>query len=47
MTELTFLKELKLVIQVHQNSAIFVTIGSFQKEGLSFDKVFAIDAMMC
>ena len=31
MTELTFLKELKLIKQVHQKSLIFVTIGIFNK----------------
>ena len=29
MTELMFLKELILIKEVHQKSAIFVTIGSF------------------
>ena len=27
MTELTFVKELMLIKQVHQKSAVFVTIG--------------------
>ena len=29
MTELTMLKELMLIKQVHQNSVMFVTIGIF------------------
>ena len=33
MIELMFLKELILIKEVHQKSAIFVTIGSFQIKG--------------
>ena len=37
MIELTFLLELILIKQVHQKSAVFLTIGTFLKKGLSFN----------
>ena len=46
MTELTFLKELMLIRQANQKSAFFVTIGLFQKKGLSFNHICAVDAMI-
>ena len=46
MIELTFLKELILIKQVHQKSAIFVTIGIFLKKGLNFKHMYVIDAMI-
>ena len=36
MAELTFLKELMLIKQVHQKSMIFVTIGIFLIKGFKF-----------
>ena len=36
MAELTFLKELMLIKQVHQKSMIFVTIGIFSIKGFKF-----------
>ena len=45
MTELTFLKELILIKQAHQKSVAFVASGIFQKKGLSFNRIFVIDAM--
>ena len=36
MIELTFLKELMLIKQANQKSAIFVTIGIFLNKGLKF-----------
>ena len=44
--ELTFLKELMLIKQVHQESVIFVTIGVFEIKILSFNQISAIDAMI-
>ena len=46
MIELMFLKELMLIRQTNQKSAIFVTIGIFQIKGLSFNHVYAVDAMI-
>ena len=43
--ELTFLKELMLIKQVHQKSVIFVTIGIFKVIVLSFNQMSAIDVM--
>ena len=42
----TLPKELILIKQVNQKSAIFVTIGIFQMKGLSFDHIYAMDAMI-
>ena len=39
-------KKMMLIKQVHQKSAIFVTIGIFQIKGLSFKLMHAIDAMI-
>ena len=36
MTELTFLKKLKLIKQMHQKSVIFVTNGIFLNKGFKF-----------
>ena len=44
--ELTFLKELKLVKQVHQKSMIFVIIDVSQIIVLSFNQMPAIDVMI-
>ena len=46
MIELTFLKELMLIRQANQKSAIFVTIGIFKVKSLSFNYIYAIDAMI-
>ena len=46
MIELTFLKELMLIRQAHQKSVIFVTSDIFLKKGLSFNQMFAKDAMI-
>ena len=46
MIELTFLKELKLIKQVHQKSLMFVTIGISEIINLSFNQMSAIDAMI-
>ena len=46
MTELTFLKELMLIGQGIQKSAIFVTIAVFEKKDLSFHHMYATDAMI-
>ena len=44
MIELTYLKELMLIRQVNQKSAISVTIVFFfQMNSLSFKNVYAID----
>ena len=37
MIELTLVKELMLIKQTHQKSAIFATIGTAQIKGLSFE----------
>ena len=42
---LTFLKELMLVGQANQKSAIFITIGIFWLKGLSFNQMSSMDAM--
>ena len=36
--ELTFLKELMLIKQVHQKSVIFITIGIFLNKGFKFQR---------
>ena len=46
MIELTFLKELKLIKQVHQKSVMFVTIGISEIINLSVNQMSAIDAMI-
>ena len=46
MIELMFLKELMLIRRTNQKSAIFVTIGISQIKGLSFNHVYAVDAMI-
>ena len=44
--ELTFLKELMLIKQVHQKCVIFLTIGISKIKFLYFNKMSAIDAMI-
>ena len=44
--ELTFMKELILIKQVHQKKVIFVTSGIFLRKGLSFNHMYVIDAMI-
>ena len=46
MIELTFLKKLILIRQANQNSAVFVTIGTFEIKDLSFNHMYSIDAMI-
>ena len=46
MIELTFLKELILIKQANQKSAIFVTIGSSYIKVLSFSQMSVIDTMI-
>ena len=46
MIEFTFLKELVLIRQANQKSAIFVTTGIFQRKALSFQHMYEIDAMI-
>ena len=46
LIELTFLKELMLIRQVHQNSVIFATIGIFYIKALTFNQMSAMDAMI-
>ena len=46
MIELTFLKELMLIKQANQKSAIFVTIGTFHIKALSFNQMSVMDAMI-
>ena len=46
MTELTFLKELMLIGQANQKSAIFVTNVFFLDEGLIFNRMYEINAMI-
>ena len=46
MIELTFLKELMFIRQAIQNSAIFVTIGIFYRNGLNFNHMNPVDAMV-
>ena len=46
MTELTFLKELMLIGQANQKSAIFVTNVFFLGEGLIFNCMYEISAMI-
>ena len=44
MIELTFLKELILIRNVNQKSAIFFTIGIFLTKGLGFNHIYARNA---
>ena len=46
LIELTFLKELMLLKQVHQKSVIFVTIGIAWIIVLSFNQMSAIDVII-
>ena len=46
MIELPFLKELILITQVNQKSAILVTIDIFQIKGSSFNQMSAMGIMM-
>ena len=46
LIELTFLKELMLIRQANQKSAIFVTIAIFQIEVLRFNQMSAMVAMI-
>ena len=46
MIELTFLKELMLIKQVHQKSVMFPTIGTFQIIVFSFSQMSTIDGMI-
>ena len=46
MIELTLLKELILIKEVHQKSAIFVTIGILKIKSLIFNHMSAMDAMI-
>ena len=45
MTELTFLKELLFIKQVHQKSAIFVAIGISNIRVLIFKQMSAVDVI--
>ena len=45
MIELTFLKELMILKQPNQKSAMFVTIGIFKV--LGFNQMSIIDVMIC
>ena len=44
--ELTFLKELMLIKQVHQKSVTLITIGISSIKCLTFNQMSAIDAMI-
>ena len=46
MIELTFLKELMLIKQANQKSAIHSIIGIFQIKAKSFSQMFAMDDMV-
>ena len=46
MMELTFLKELMLITQVHQKSVILATIGIFQIIVLSFNQMSAVGVII-
>ena len=46
MIEFTFLKESILIKEVHQKSAISVTIGIFEIKSLNFKHMYAIDVMI-
>ena len=46
MIELTFLKELMLIKQVHQKSVMFPTIGTLQIIVFSFSQMSTIDGMI-
>ena len=46
MIELTILKELVLITQANQNSAIFAIIGIFEADGLNFNQMSAMDAVI-
>ena len=45
MIELTLLKKLMLIKQLHQMSVIFVTIGVLENRVLSFNQMLAVVAM--
>ena len=46
MIELTFLKDLMLIRQVNQRSAIFVTTGIFKVKALNFNQMSAVDTII-
>ena len=46
MMELTFLKELLLIRQVDQNSAILITIGIFQTKVLNLNQMSTMFVMI-
>ena len=46
MIELTLLKELISIKQVHQKSVTFVITGIFKRKGLSFNRMPVMDVMM-
>ena len=46
MIELAFLKEFILIKQVHQKTAIFVTIGIFLNKAFSINHMYAIAVMI-
>ena len=46
MIELAFLKELILIRQANQKSAMFVTIGIFQIKALNFNQISALNIMI-
>ena len=46
MIELKFLKELILIRQVNEKSAIFTTIDIFYNKALDFNQMSPIDAMI-
>ena len=46
LIELTFLKELILIKQLHQKSVIFITIGISITKVLSFNQMSATDVLI-
>ena len=46
ITELTFLKELKLIREANRKSEKFVTIGIFIEKGLNFNEMLAMHSMI-
>ena len=46
LKELTFLKELMLIKRVDQKSVMSVTARIFKAKSLSFNHIYAIDAMI-
>ena len=46
MIQLTFLKELMLIREMNQTSVIFVTIGTFKINRLSFNRMSAMGVIM-